>query len=158
MNLRTLIIDDEKPSRDALSNYLHDYCPNVEILTACNSIKTAHKAILKYDPQLIFLDIEMPNGNGFDLLRMCHPINFKIIFITAYSEYAIQAFRFSAADYLLKPVKVDELVESVNKVRQDIHLATGNQNIQKLLENAAMSNFQLSQLVIPDCNGFKVIN
>jgi two-component system, LytTR family, response regulator len=157
MLLRCLIVDDESPSREALFNYLQEYCPDVEIVAQCNSVKAAHKAILKHSPQLVFLDIEMPNGNGFDLLRLFQPLNFKVIFVTAFSEYALRAFRFSATDYLLKPVMVDELVQAVNKVRQDISKETGNVNIQKLLENVAGGNPPLSQLVIPDYNGFRVI-
>jgi two-component system LytT family response regulator len=158
MMLRTLIVDDEKPSREVLSNYLNEYCPDVEILALCNSVKTAHKAILKYNPQLVFLDIEMPNGNGFDLLKICEPVDFKVIFITAFSEYALKAFRFSATDYLLKPIMVDELIQAVHKVRQDISRETGNINIQKLLENLSVRNAPLNQLVIPDSSGFRVIN
>jgi two-component system, LytTR family, response regulator len=158
MMLRSLIVDDERPSREALFNYLQEYCPDVEVVAQCNSVKTAHKAILTHAPQLVFLDIEMPNGNGFELLRQCQPLNFKVIFVTAFSEYALRAFRFSATDYLLKPVMVDELVQAVNKVKQDISLETGNMNIHKLLENIAGGNPRLSQLVIPDSNGFRVID
>jgi two-component system, LytTR family, response regulator len=157
MTLKTIIVDDEKPSREALSNYIHDYCPSVEIVAACNSVKTAHKAILKYSPQLIFLDIEMPNGNGFELLRLFSPLTFKVIFVTAYSEYALKAFRFSATDYLLKPVMVDELVEAVEKASQEISRETGGLNLQKLIENLFAAQNHIRQLVIPDSNGFRVV-
>jgi two-component system, LytTR family, response regulator len=158
MNLKTIIIDDEKPSREALSNYIRAYCPDIEIVAECNSVKTAHRAILKFSPQLIFLDIEMPNGSGFDLLRMFNPLYFKVIFVTAYSEYALKAFRFSATDYLLKPVKVDELMESVEKVKQEIARDQGNMNIQKLLENLTAGSNSVRQLVIPDTSGFRVLD
>lgn len=105
--LNTIVVDDERPSREALSTYLRDYCRDVQVVSECDSVKSAYKAIVEHKPKLVFLDIEMPNGNGFDLLSLFNPIDFKVIFVTAFSEYAIKAFRFSAADYLLKPVKVD---------------------------------------------------
>ena len=101
--LTAIVVDDEKPSREALSTYIRDFCPNVKVVTECDNAKLAYQAILEHQPKLVFLDIEMPNGDGFDLLRMFKRIDFKVIFVTAFSEYAIQAFRFSATDYLLKP-------------------------------------------------------
>jgi len=155
--LKTIIVDDEKPSREALSTYIRDFCPGVEIAAECDSVKLAYQAILQHQPQLVFLDIEMPNGNGFDLLQMFKMPPFKVIFVTAYSDYAIRAFRFAAADYLLKPVKVDELVEAVNKVRQELEKEQSNQNIQVLMESLASHNSEVHQLVIPDSKGFNVI-
>jgi two-component system LytT family response regulator len=158
MNLKAIIVDDEKPSREALLNYTRDYCPDVEVVDECNSTKTAYKSILKHNPQLVFLDIEMPNGDGFDLLRLFGHISFKVIFVTAYSEHALKAFRYSATDYLLKPVMVEELIEAVNKVKKDIAMETDNLNIQKLLENLSAANSPVRQLVIPDSSGFKVLD
>jgi len=115
--IRAVIIDDEKLARDVIFNYLKEYCPDVEVVAQAATVQTAYEAIIKTAPDLIFLDIEMPDGKGFDLLKMFDKINFRIIFVTAYSEYAIKAFRFSALDYLLKPVKIDELIEAVAKIR-----------------------------------------
>jgi len=148
--LKTIVVNDEKPSREALSTYIRDYCADVEIVSECDSVKTAYRAIVDHQPQLVFLDIEMPNGNGFDLLHLFNPISFKVIFVTAYADYAIKAFRFSATDYLLKPVKVDELVESVSKVQQEMISKAGNLNIQSLMGNLAMKDYQSNSLVIPD--------
>jgi two-component system, LytTR family, response regulator len=158
MKIRSIIIDDERPSREALANYINDYCPEVEIVAQCNAAMTAYQSIHKLKPDLIFLDIEMPNGNGFDLLKMFKSIDFKVIFVTAYSEYAIQAFRFSAADYLLKPIKVDEITEAIRKVKQDIELKRGDDNIKRLLERFSQSDQASNQIVIPDQNGFKIVN
>jgi two-component system LytT family response regulator len=155
--LKTIIVDDEKPSREALSTYIKDFCTDIEIAAECDSVKTAYKAILQYQPQLVFLDIEMPNGNGFDLLQMFKTPSFKVIFVTAYSDYAIRAFRFAAADYLLKPVKVDELVDAVNKVRQELDKEHSNQNIQVLIDSLNSHNGEVQQLVIPDTRGYSVI-
>lgn len=131
--------------------------PGVEIVAECDSVKPAYQAILQLQPQLVFLDIEMPNGNGFDLLQMFKLPTFKVIFVTAYSDYAIRAFRFAAADYLLKPVKVDELVDAVNKVRLELEKEQSNLNIQVLMESLASHNGEVHQLVIPDTKGFNVI-
>jgi two-component system LytT family response regulator len=155
--LKTIVVDDEKPSREALSTYIKDFCTDVEIAAECDSVKTAYQAILQHQPQLVFLDIEMPNGNGFDLLQMFKTPPFKVIFVTAYSDYAIRAFRFAAADYLLKPVKVDELVDAVNKVRQELEKEQSNQNLQILIQSLNSHNGEVHQLVIPDSKGYSVI-
>lgn len=156
--LNTIVVDDERPSREALSTYLRDYCSDVQVVSECDSVKSAYRAIIDHKPELVFLDIEMPNGNGFDLLKLFNPIDFKIIFVTAFSEYAIKAFRFSAADYLLKPVKVDELIDAVKKVNQELATTESYTNINILRKNLAINDFQYDTLVIPDCKGFKVLN
>jgi two-component system LytT family response regulator len=99
----------------------------------------------------------MPNGDGFELLRMFSKIDFKVIFVTAFSDYAIRAFRFSATDYLLKPVKVDELIEAVNKVRQELTVRNTNLNLQVLMEGISNKELPDDQLVIPSTKGFSVI-
>lgn len=156
--LRAIIVDDEKPSREALSNYIREFCQDVEIVADCNSVRTAYKSITENSPDVVFLDIEMPKGNGFDLLRKFTDIRFKIIFVTAFSDYAVQAFRFSATDYLLKPVKVSELRQAVEKVRNDIYAGIPMVNISTLLENFDGSPHLMKKLVIPDSKGFSVID
>jgi two-component system LytT family response regulator len=155
--IKSIIVDDEKPSRDALKTYILDFCPDIEIAAECDSVKTAYQAIVEHKPQLIFLDIEMPNGNGFDLLQLFKTPQFKVIFITAFSDYAIRAFRYSATDYLLKPVKVDELVEAVNKIKLEIEKDFSNLNLQVLLEGLANGNINKQSLVVRDTKGFTVI-
>lgn len=156
-HLKAIVVDDEKPSREALTTYIRDFCPGIEIVAECDAIKPAYQAIMQHQPQLVFLDIEMPNGNGFDLLKLFKSPPFKVIFVTAYSDYALRAFRFAAADYLLKPVKVDELVEAVNKVKHDLENEHTNLNLQILMEDLAHHNNHLHQLVVPDNKGFTVI-
>lgn len=147
--IRTIIIDDEKPSRDTLVVYLKEYCQSLEIIAECKSIKEAYKAINEYKPQLVFLDIEMPRGTGFDLLRRFTKIEFSIIFVTAFSEYASMAFRYAAIDYLLKPVKVAELIEAVKRVQEKI-ASRSFQNLKALLENLENSSGNNKKLVIPN--------
>jgi len=156
--IRTIVVDDEEPSREALCTYIRDYCTDLDIVAECDCVKSAYKAIQEFNPQLVFLDIEMPKGNGFDLLKLFDPPEFKVIFVTAFSEYAIKAFRFSAIDYLLKPVKVDELIEAVNKTKSEIELKHSyDLNIQTLLTHIT-DPVNFNSLVIPDLKGFRVIN
>ena len=133
--LRTIVIDDEKLSREVICNYLKEYCADVDVVATASSVKTAWKTIKKYNPDFIFLDIEMADGKGFDLLTMFEKISFKVIFVTAYSEYAVKAFRFSAVDYLLKPVKIDELISAVEKIRKLNDQGTGIDLISNLIKN-----------------------
>lgn len=155
--IRAVIIDDEKLARDVISNYLQDYCPDVEVVATASSLKTAWSAIQKTSPDLVFLDIEMPDGNGFDLLNMFEKIDFKVIFVTAYSEYAIKAFRFSALDYLLKPVKIDELIDAVARVRSAKTPGITNEIITSLLNNIRGNSPKQSTLIIPNIKGFEVL-
>jgi len=152
-NITTIVVDDEKPSRDTLANYLTEFCPNLEIVATCKSAKEAYKAILEHCPKLVFLDIEMPKGNGFDLLRMFKTIDFNVVFVTAFSEYAANAFRVSATDFILKPVKVSELTEAVNKVRENLKNKSF-QNLAALLENIESPSGLIKKLVIPNQKGF----
>jgi two-component system, LytTR family, response regulator len=155
--LRTIIVDDEKLSREVLCNYIREYCQDVEIITSVSSIKTAFKAIKKYSPDFIFLDIEMADGKGFDLLHMFNSIDFKIIFVTAYSEYAVKAFRFSAVDYILKPVTIDELKESVEKVKSLVGADADAVNLNSLFSNLRNGSSRMTTLVIPHLKGFEVL-
>ncbi|HAA00775.1 MAG TPA: response regulator [Flavobacteriales bacterium] len=115
-SLRAIIIDDEERARHTLKVLLQDYCPNVEILAEAGNVPDAVLAINKHKPDLIFLDIEMPEYNGFELMGFFREIDFDIIFVTAYSEYALRAFEVSATDYLLKPVEIDSLKNAIDKI------------------------------------------
>ncbi len=155
--IRAVIIDDEKLARDVIFNYLRDYCPDVEVVAQAATVQTAYEAIRKTSPDLIFLDIEMPDGKGFDLLKMFDRINFRIIFVTAYSEYAIKAFRFSALVYLLKPIKIDELIEAVAKIRDPEQHGISSEIVKTLLNNLRSSSPTQSTLIIPNIKGFEVL-
>lgn len=116
--LRTLIIDDEPHVRKTLARMIKEECSNVKLLKSANGVKSGLKAIEEQNPDLVLLDIKMDDGTGFDLLKKAEPINFKVIFITAFDQYAILAFKFSAIDYLLKPVNPEDLVNAVNRAEQ----------------------------------------
>ena len=114
--IRTILIDDENNALEVLEILLKKYCPNVEILEKCNGGKAGIDAIEKHQPDLVFLDIEMPHINGFDVLTATKNYKYKVIFTTAYNQFAIKAFKFSAIDYLLKPIDKEELYPVLDRV------------------------------------------
>ncbi len=119
--LRAIIVDDIDAIRNKNIDLIKEHCPNVAIIGEANNVKSGVEAIKKYLPDLVFLDVEMPDGTGFDLLQQLKPITFKVIFITGFQDFAIKAFRFSAIDYLLKPIDADDLIEAVKKVEETIN-------------------------------------
>lgn len=135
--IRAIIIDDMDAIRQKNTAVIKDYCPNVAIIAEADSVKSGEEAIRKYLPDLVFLDVEMADGTGFDLLRNLMPIDFKVIFITAHQEFAIKAFRFSAIDFLLKPIDPDDLIEAVNKAEETL-----NKDMLELQFNTLFSNIQ----------------
>jgi two-component system LytT family response regulator len=157
MKIKALLIDDEKTSRNVLRSYLQKYCPDVEILGEAENVTEAVAAIKTFAPHLIFLDVEMPQGNGFDLLEAVGEQPFETIFVTAFDQYAIQALNYSAAYYLLKPVSIDELIQAVDKVRSSIQSQQIKPHARVLLENFQVLNEQQKKLVLPLMEGFEVV-
>jgi two-component system LytT family response regulator len=155
--LKTIVIDDEKLSREVLCNYLHEYCPEVEVVATASSVMGAYKVIRKHLPDFVFLDVEITDGKGFDLLTLFDHIDFRIIFVTAYSEYAVKAFRVSAVDYLLKPVKIDELKDAIERVKALNSTAAGSDNLSALFDNLKTGPGTTPTLVIPHLKGFEVL-
>lgn len=133
--IRALIIDDEQNCIDSLTFDLRKHCKEVEIIEACTSPKQGLVAIRRHKPDLVFLDVQMPWMNGFEMLEVLEEISFAIIFTTAYDQFAAKAFRLSAIDYLLKPVDTNDLKEAVRKVSEKITSKTGAANIDNLLHN-----------------------
>ncbi len=134
--LKTYLLDDEPNCTDVLQVLLEKYCPEVQITGIFNDPETALEAIRQERPALLFLDIEMPMLNGFELLRHCEPLDFKVIFTTAYDQYAVKAFKFNALDYLLKPVDKDELIAAVGKAKQNANPTTAQlSSVQYLKSN-----------------------
>jgi two-component system LytT family response regulator len=118
--LRTIIIDDEPPVRESLREMLNEHCPSVKVIAEADSVESGVEAVRHHHPDLILLDIKMTDGTGFDLLDQIQPLECRVIFVTAYNEYAVKAFKFSALDYLLKPVDSDELKAAVEKAEQQV--------------------------------------
>tara|TARA_Y100000589_G_scaffold250061_1_gene238159 strand:- start:8517 stop:9260 length:744 start_codon:yes stop_codon:yes gene_type:complete len=155
--MKAVIIEDEAASRLTLRNYLREYCPQVELVAEADNIKSGAEIIKKHQPKLVFLDIEMPFGNAFDLLDQYDSIPFETIFVTAFSNYAIQAINLSSCSYLLKPVDIDELIDAVKKVEKSISQQSSFKTANILLENLAIENKQLKKIVLPTMEGFDVI-
>lgn len=116
--ITTVIIDDEPRARETIKNMLMLYCPDLEIAGEAASVASGVGLINELQPDLVLLDIKMPDGTGFDLLKQLPSIDFSLVFITAFDEYAVKAFKFSAVDYLLKPIDPDELVSTIDRVKQ----------------------------------------
>ena len=152
--ITALIIDDEQHCINALSADLAKNCINVNILETCTSAKEGIMAIRKCKPQLIFLDVEMPWMNGFEMLEILPEINFSIIFTTAYDKFAAKAFRLSAIDYLLKPIDATDLISAVNKAEQKLVKDAGIGNIQNLLENMRKPAPQ-QKVALPSRDGYE---
>ncbi len=134
--IRAIIIDDEPNCIKTFQNDLKMFCPDVTVIDTCQSAKEGLLSIKRNQPNLIFLDVEMPWMNGFEMLELIDKeINFQIIFTTAYDQFAIKAFKVSAVDYLLKPVDSDDLIHSIEKVKKTVHDDGGTQNVSNLLQN-----------------------
>lgn len=132
--LKVVIIDDEKKSRESLKNLLLDYCADVSVEGMAESVEAGIELIKVIKPDLLFLDIEMQASTGFDLLKKIHLLNFEVIFTTAYEQYAIKAIKFSALDYLLKPIDINELRQAIEKYKLKIG-ANQNRKLEQLLYN-----------------------
>lgn len=154
--LSAIIIDDEKRARELLQNSLEMYCPQVEVKASCYDVPTAVEAIKAHEPDLVFLDIEMPNYSGFELLDFFYNINFEIIFVTAYSQYALQAFEVSAVDYLLKPLQVDRLEAAIQKAADKIAFNNSADRLTTLKTN--LSSLQIRKLALPQVGGYQFVD
>jgi two-component system LytT family response regulator len=155
--LKAIIVEDEELSRETLRNYLVKYCPDIQLVAEAVNIIEGKQAIEKHKPEVVFLDVEMPYGNAFDLLEQLDEINFETIFVTAFSNYAIQALNLSAAYYLLKPVDIEELVKAVERIKETVHNNKELVHTRILMENVKIENKQLQKIVLPLIDGFEVI-
>jgi two-component system, LytTR family, response regulator len=146
--LRTVIIDDEYHIRDTLINMLELNCPDeVKVVGQASGVASGIKSIKALQPELVLLDIQMKDGTGFDLLQRLPDFNFKVIFITAYDQYALQAFRFSAVDYLLKPVNPEQLTEAIHRAGNLIHEQFTRQ-LKVLEENLRSASYKSKKIIL----------
>jgi two-component system LytT family response regulator len=157
--IKAVIIDDEKDARFLLRNLLEKkFGKHVEILGEAEDVEPGIALIEKHNPDLVFLDVQMKKGTGFDLLNHFDKINFEVIFITAYNQYAVDAFKFSAFGYLMKPIKSKDLGEVIGKLEN--HLSgfkkENGKRLKVLIENYG-SEGDIQKLIIPNVDGFQVV-
>ena len=157
MKTTAVIIDDEEGARESLANILKSYVPAVEILGKAASAAEGFELINKVEPQLVFLDVEMPNENAFDLIDKFDSVNFEIIFVTAYDHYAIQAIKSSALDYLLKPVDIDDLKSAVAKLDHKISQPQKDEQFDLLLASVN-SDRPHKKIAVPETDGLIFID
>lgn len=156
--IKAIIVDDELGARESLSKMVEKNCKNIEIVAKADSMITAYEMITKHQPDLVFMDIEMPNGNAFDLLEKFDKIDFEIIFTTAYDHYAIKGIKYSAIDYLLKPIDPEELVQAVHRFQEKAGQKNFlDQKIKMLLTNIKPEN-KIKKVGLPDGDGLVFIN
>lgn len=156
--LNTVIVDDEPKNLRILKKLLQDYCPKIKVCGEATDVKMAYNVIKELKPSLVLLDIEMPYGNAFDLLDSLRPIDFEIIFITAFDNYSLKAFKYSAIDYLLKPVDITELQDATDKAIQKISNNNINEQVELLLNNFKNPQNNLQKIAIPTLDGFVFIH
>ena len=155
--IKSVIVEDELGAREVLKNYLGKYCPQVEVVGEAQNIKEAVPMLHELNPQLVFLDVEMPFGNAFDVLEACKDLHFETIFVTAFSEYSLKALNQSAAYYLLKPISIEELIVAVNKVYNHIlNEEVFNRN-KIIVENFRETKPEKQQVILPTLEGFEVV-
>ncbi|MGL5890298.1 MAG: LytR/AlgR family response regulator transcription factor [Bacteroidia bacterium] len=153
--IKAILVDDEESARDVLQNLLLRFCPEVEVIAKCENIPEAVELIKKEEPDLVFLDIEMPNYAGYEIVNFFEKINFEIIFVTAYDQYAVRAFEIAAIDYLLKPVDIERLKQAVKRTQQLFDIAQQAQRLSLL--SKTLENKELKNIVITDRNQQNVI-
>ncbi len=147
-----VIIEDELNAKLLLKRYSEKYC-EIEVIGEAECVNDGVQLILEKKPDMIFLDISLPGQNGFELIRLLQPVSFEVIFVTAFDQYAIQAIKMSAVDYLLKPIDIGELRIAVQKAIERINLKNVNRNLDILLDNIS-HNSSSRKIAIPDGHGF----
>ena len=154
--LRTLIIDDEPHMRQTLEKLLQRNCPNVKVVGQADGVANGLQGIRRHRPDLVLLDIKMDDGTGFDLLKLAEPIDFKVIFVTAYEQFAIEAFRYRALDYLLKPIIPANLVEAVNKA-EEMRIKDLEAQLNSLRYNMSSEDHASKKLVLKTLDKIHIV-
>ncbi|HEY4965809.1 MAG TPA: LytTR family DNA-binding domain-containing protein [Puia sp.] len=155
--IKSIIVDDEPYCCETLELMIGKFCPDLEISAICTSGSEALKAVAQHHPALVFLDIEMPFMNGFQFLENLSGINFELIFTTSYDQYAIKAIRFSALDYLLKPIDREELIQAVAKVSGRLQSPSQGQ-LELLLQKYHSPKDSLKKIALPTMEGLQMVD
>ncbi|MDB5255859.1 MAG: DNA-binding response regulator [Chitinophagaceae bacterium] len=156
--LKALLVDDENKSRESLKILIEDFCSGVEVVAMASSVDEALTALTASSPDIVFLDIRMNKEMGFDFLSRCSNIDFQVVFTTAYSEYAIDAIKFSALDYLLKPINIEDLKSAIAKAQKKLSGDDLKEKVDFLLQNFKVDNSDNFKLVLPTSEGLIFIN
>jgi two-component system LytT family response regulator len=156
--IKAMIVDDEQASIDLLQWLIGQYCPDISTIKTARSVQEALPLIHSFQPDLIFLDIQMPHQSGFDLLTTIDNWNFEVVFTTAYNEFAIQAIRFSALDYLLKPIDEAELKKAVERFKaKRIYAPAGQILFRNFIQNISQGNKEKFKLALADTSEVKYV-
>jgi len=150
--MNCIVVDDELKSRESLKILIEDFCEGVQVSALCQNVDEAIVAITEFKPAVVFLDIQLQRETGFDLLTRLKDFDFEVIFTTAYSEYAIKAFKFSAIDYLLKPLDIEELRKSLDKVKRKLNNNISGR-LEQLIQNLKPNPSQNYKLALPTSDG-----
>ncbi|MBS1652025.1 MAG: response regulator transcription factor [Bacteroidetes bacterium] len=156
--IKTIIIEDEQKSREVLLSIITKHCPMLQVVGQATNVTEGVNLIKNENPELVFLDISMPDGSGFDLLEKTSNNKFEVIFATASDQHAIKAIKYSACDYLLKPIDADELKTAVDKILQKKNTAQGIENINFLIQQLKRSDENFQKITLPTGNAYEVIN
>lgn len=151
--LKTIIVEDNENNQKQLSHLISKYCPGIELSGTASSVEEAIQCIREHPPDLIFLDVELPDGNGFDILNYFEPLPFKVIFFTGHLKYAYQAIKFHAVDFLFKPVKINDLIEAVKRAGE----TQLNEKYRLKLESAKRQFEDPSRIILHEVSGFTII-
>ena len=161
MNLKALILDDEYHARNNLSMLIEGYCTDIEVVEMASSAEEARKYLKNHSVDVVFLDIKMPNEDGFEFLNSLPNRDFGVIFTTAYNEFALDAFKANAIDYLEKPIDIDDLIEAVGKIKK---MKAGNQPIQlnegilEMIKSVVKQELDYEKTSIPTKDGLVIVN
>lgn len=155
--IKTAIIDDDPKNIKVLKGMIEEFCPELIVVGEADNARTGAQLIRDVNPRLVFLDIEMPYGNGFDMLHELLPLKFEVVFVTAFDTYMMQAFKYSALDYLLKPVSIEELQAAVGRARKRLESPPPNEQLTLLLENLKNAGQGFQKIAIPSNEGYAFV-
>lgn len=155
--MKVILVEDNPAARRNFSQLLDQYCPDLQLIGEAENVAQGLDLLKNCKPDIVFLDIEMPDGTSFDLLRKLPEINFQIIFVSSHEKYALRAIKFSAIDYILKPIDPEELVNAIKKVKSELTNHKTSQKVQALIHNTNNQEKDPNRLVLKDKYGLQIV-
>jgi two-component system LytT family response regulator len=156
--LKLVIIDDMQNGREVIASVIKKHCKQVEVVAEADSVKSGIEAIRKHKPDIVLLDIQMHDGTGFDLLNKLKPVDFRVVFISAYEEHALRAFKFSAVDYILKPIDSNELITAIQKAEDSLQQAVNSQNFDVIESNYSNDSKESKKIILKTIDSIYAIS